>query len=212
MNKNFKKLSITYIMIGVCVATYLYTSLRYSINMNAWEGLMAGALHPILVIEDHQFYRIITANFIHFGLMHLVCNCYSLFNIGQVMERLLGGVRYFIILVGSMLFTTIIPIELYFFLGIGENSVMAGFSGAIFGLIGAIMALAWHFKDVYMYIFKQIAPSVILMLFLSFAIPSISLVGHLSGLIGGYIMALCIIYFYPLPSWRNNNYYSNFVN
>lgn len=209
MNKNFKNLSITQMMIVICVIVYLYTSLRYSFDMTAWEGLMAGALHPVLVLEEHQFYRIISANFIHFGIMHLVCNCYSLYNIGTIMERLLGKSRYFIILLGSMLFTTMIPVWLYFLFKIGSNSVMAGFSGAIFGLIGAIMALAWNFKDVYMYIFKQIAPSVILMLAISFAVPSISLFGHLSGLIGGYIAALVIIYFYPLPSWRKNDSYWN---
>ena len=55
---------------------------------------------------------------------------------------------------------------------------MGGISGAIFGLMGALLALAWKFKDVYAYLFKQILSSVLLMLLISILVPSISLSGQ----------------------------------
>lgn len=64
--------------------------------------------------------------------------------------------------------------------------MMGGISGVIFGLIGSLLALSVLYGDVYSYLFKQIVSSVVLMLFISVAVPSISLVGHLGGMIGGF--------------------------
>ena len=69
---------------------------------------------------------------------------------------------------------------------------MGGISGVIFGLIGSLFALALLYKDVYMYLFKQVASSVILMLFLSVILPSISLTGHIGGMIGGFLITYFI--------------------
>ena len=87
---------------------------------------------------------------------------------------------------------------------------MGGISGAIFGLMGALLALAMEFKSVYAYVFKQIASSVILMLLISFLVPSISLVGHVSGMIGGFIAMLLIIKFMPLDIWKSYGTHSNY--
>ena len=76
--------------------------------------------------------------------------------------------------------------------------------------MGSLLALAWKFKNVYAYLFKQIAPSVILMLLISVLIPSISLSGHVSGMIGGFVATLLVIKFMPLSFWKPNDH--NFVN
>ena len=67
---------------------------------------------------------------------------------------------------------------------------MGGISGIIFGLIGSLLALSVLYGDIYSYLFKQIASSVLLMLFISVAIPSISLTGHIGGLIGGFVATI----------------------
>lgn len=213
MNFDYKKYPVTSGVIGICIVVYLYTTIKYGIEMNAYEGLIAGGFNPIFVVEGNQYWRLISANFIHFGIMHIFCNCYSLINLGSVMERLLGMKRYLIILAASALATTLLP-TLYFLLTSGgANSVMGGISGAIFGLMGALLALAWKFKDVYAYIFKQISSSVILMLLISLLVPSISLSGHISGMIGGFVAALAIIKFMPLNIWKKKpENYHNLVN
>ena len=164
-------------------------------------------------IIHHEYYRLITANFIHFGLMHIFCNCYSLVNLGSVMEYLLGQKRYGIVLGVSALSTTLLPCLYFIATGNGANSVMGGISGAIFGLMGALLALAIKFKNIYAYLFKQISSSVLLMLLISFLIPSISLAGHISGMIGGFIVMLLIIRFMPLNIWKKQTTtYNNIVN
>ena len=203
MKFDYKKYPITSAVIGMCVVVYIYTTLKYGFEMNAYQGIESGGFNPVLVIHYKDYYRLISANFIHFGLMHIFCNCYSLLNFGAVMEYLLGQRRYCIVFISSMLATTVIPCILYLINGSGISSIMGGISGAIFGLMGALLALAMKFKDIYAYLFKQISSSVILMLAISFLVPSISLVGHISGMVGGFIAMLFVIKFMPLDIWKN---------
>ena len=189
MNFDYKKYPVTAGVIGICILVYCYTTVKYGFEMNAYQGIRAGGFNPILVLAGNQYWRLISANFIHFGIMHIFCNCYSLVNLGSVMEYLLGMKRYLIILIASALATTVF----YILTGNGASSIMGGISGAIFGLMGALLALAWKFKDVYAYLFKQISSSVLLMLLISILVPSISLSGHISGMIGGFIATLLII-------------------
>lgn len=202
MKMDYKKHPITSFVICLIIIVYGYTTLRYGLDMNALQGIEAGAFQPLYVMCFKEYYRLISANFIHFGIMHIFCNAYSLYNLGFIMEMILGRIRYIIVMIGSMLLTTGIPYLLFLFKGIGAYSVMAGISGVIFGLIGSLLALALFYKDVYMYLFKQIVPSLVFMFIISFAVPSISLVGHVSGMIGGFLMTVLIVKFYPLHQWQ----------
>lgn len=213
MNFDYKKYPVTAGLIGLCALIYCYTTMKYGFEMNAFEGIEAGGFNPLLVLVGKQYWRLISANFIHFGIMHIFCNCYSLVNLGTVMEYLLGMKRYVIILITSALATTILPTIYFILTQSGANSIMGGISGVIFGLMGALLALAWKFKDIYAYLFKQISSSILLMLVISFLVPSISLAGHVSGMIGGFIAALMIIKLMPLPIWRQRTEnYHNLVN
>lgn len=212
MKYDYKKYPITTGVIGVCILVYIYTTIRYGVDMNANEGLETGGFNPILVVYFNEYYRLITANFIHFGLMHIFCNCYSLVNLGSVMEHLLGQKRYAIVLGASMIATTLLPCLLFFVNESGAYSVMGGISGAIFGLMGALLALAIKFKNVYAYLFKQISSSILLMLLISVLVPSISLTGHIAGMIGGFIAMILIIKLMPLTIWQNNKETSSYNN
>ena len=101
-------------------------------------------------------------------------------------RKILKEKKYIIVIVVSMISTTLFSYLLFLLFNIGTNSVMGGISGVIFGLIGSLLALSVLYGDVYSYLFKQIVSSVVLMLFISVAVPSISLVGHLGGMIGGF--------------------------
>jgi len=187
MNREYKIYKITYFLMVVNVITYLYTSLKYGLSMSAMQGIQVGGFNPLYVYYYHEYYRLITANFIHFGLMHIFCNVYSLYNLGMLMEKILKEKKYIIVIVVSMISTTLFSYLLFLLFNIGTNSVMGGISGVVFGLIGSLLALSVLYGDVYSYLFKQIVSSVVLMLFISVAVPSISLVGHLGGMIGGFI-------------------------
>ena len=95
---NIKKYPVTYTLLALCIMTYIATTLLLSIDMNAMQGLAAGGFNPYYVHVTHQYYRLITANFIHFGLMHIVVNCYSLFDLSCFAEYLIGTKKYIIVI------------------------------------------------------------------------------------------------------------------
>lgn len=189
----YKKSPITYSVIGICIVVYVVSVLVYGIEMSAYEGLTFGGYNPLLVAFGGDYYRLITANFIHFGLLHIVVNCYSMQGLGVFIENTLSKVQYVIILGVSALFTTLLPFVLFLINGFEANVVSGGISGVIFGLIGSLGALALCYKDIFMTVFKQLAPNVIAMLVISFIVPSISLSGHVSGMIGGFVATYIIL-------------------
>ena len=104
MNREYKIYKITYFLMAVNVITYLYTSLKYGLSMSAMQGIQVGGFNPLYVYYYHEYYRLITANFIHFGLMHIFCNVYSLYNLGMLMEKILKEKKYIIVIVHCMVF------------------------------------------------------------------------------------------------------------
>ena len=205
MKVDYKRFPVTMISILICIIVYVYTSMLYGLSINAYQGQLAGGFNPVLVLEWQQYYRILTANFIHFDLMHIVCNCYALYGLGMILENILKSKKFFIVFFGSMLATTLIPCVLYIFWGVGVASIMGGISGAIFGIMGALLALGVFFKERYRFIFQQVVSNVLIMLVISIALPSISLTGHVSGLIGGFVIMTIIIKFFPISSWKKKD-------
>lgn len=215
MKVDYKRYPVTMISLALCIIVYGYTTMQYGPSMNAYQGRAAGGFNPVLVLEYHEYYRLILANFIHFDLMHIVCNCYALYGLGMLLEGMLGSKRFAIVFIGSLLLSTILPCFLYIIMQTGANVIMGGISGAIFGIMGAILALGLLLKGRYKYIFKSVASNVMIMIVISVIVPSISLVGHVSGLVGGFLIMVLIIKCYPLPMWRQkkaNEYNNHLVN
>lgn len=122
MDRKYKDCIITYVLMGICIIVYLYTTLRYGVEMSAMEGIEVGGFNPLYIYYDHEYFRFITANFIHFGLMHIFCNIYSLYNLGILMEKILKKKKYAIVIIVSMLSTTCFRI-FYFYCLIVEQTV-----------------------------------------------------------------------------------------
>lgn len=209
LKRKYKKAPLTCSLIGICIIVYMISFFLFGEEMNAYEGMVFGGYNPLYVYLNHEYYRLITANFIHFGLLHIAVNCYSLYGIGMFIEASLKPKKYVIVLLVSALATTGLPYLLFLMNGFEANTVSGGISGVIFGLIGALGALALKYKNIFMDIFKQLAPNVIMMLVISFLVPSISMSGHVSGLIGGFVATYIILH---IRSKQKSNPYSDLVN
>ena len=194
IKQHLQKSPITCSLIIICIIVYLISFMKYGIEMNALQGLDFGGYNPLYVFVYNEYYRIITSQFIHFGLMHLIMNCYSLYGIGAFIESVFSKNKFTIIIISSLIATTGLPYLLFLFNGFEANTVSGGISGLVFGMIGALAALAIVYKDVFLRIFKQLSSNLILMLVISFLVPSVSLSGHLSGFIGGFVSAYIIIF------------------
>lgn len=99
--------------------------------------LMNGAMEWRSVCLDGQYYRIISCMFLHFGVSHLFGNMLFLFLIGAYLERVVGTVRYLILYFGSGIGSGIVSLLYYRYQD--ANVISAGASGALFGVVGALL-------------------------------------------------------------------------
>ncbi|MET8837004.1 rhomboid family intramembrane serine protease [Micromonospora sp. NPDC004540] len=142
------------------------------------DGIIGG-------VADGQWYRLVTAMFLHFGLLHLLLNMWALWVLGRTLEAVLGPLRF---------------LALYLIAGLGgnvaayvftePNRFTAGASTAIFGLFAAIFVIMRRLgRDT-----SAIVPVLVINLVFTFTVPSISVAGHLGGLAVGALMALVLAY------------------
>ncbi|MBQ7031660.1 MAG: rhomboid family intramembrane serine protease [Bacilli bacterium] len=153
-----KKIIVTKLLIIACIVMYL---LSLFLTNNFTESLiLLGANNRGLVLNGEVF-RLITNAFLHGSVIHLAVNMYSLWIIGTQVETYLGKVKFFIIYILSALMGSLFSIIFY------ENSLSVGASGAIFGLMGALLYFGYHYR-LYLSnaLTSQIIPIIIVNLFL----------------------------------------------
>ena len=201
-------------LIGINVVVMLISILSGGVNAVAgggWGGLLGNgtpltewgsvlgsdAYGPIGDVALHgiahgEWYRLFTAMFLHYGVLHLLMNMYALWFLGRDIERVLGPVRY---------------VGLYLLAGLGGNvaaylfssadSRTAGASTAVFGLMSAIFVLL---KRLNLSV-APILPVIVINVVFTFVISNISVAGHLGGLVVGAVVAAVLAY---APKERRN--------
>jgi membrane associated rhomboid family serine protease len=136
-------------------------------------------------IADGDWYRIVTGGFLHAGPLHLLFNMYVLYIAGTLLEPGIGTPRFLAIYFVSLFAGSFGALLL------DPNTVTVGASGAIFGLMAAVVVVARGrgMEE----LASQFGLFIVLNLALTFAIPNISIGGHLGGLIGGGVAALLLV-------------------
>lgn len=130
---------ITLLLAVVNVLVYLYIEWNGS-SYDTDFMLGMGAVSESLVLQEHEFYRLVTHFFLHFGFEHLLNNMVSLLVLGYALEHVLGGIRYLILYFLSGILAGVTSI-VYNVSVIGGDTVSCGASGAIYGLTGALLFL-----------------------------------------------------------------------
>lgn len=174
-----------YLLIAVNVLVYAYTAIQASsFQYNSEAPLFeAWSLLPPLV-WDGQWWRLLTSGFLHFGLIHLAVNMWSLWVIGKDLERLLGRRRFVLVYFASLFGGAVVAL-----LFSPANYQIAGASGAVFGLMGGLVAvLAWVRLPL-----RSAMIIIVLNLVFSLTVPGISLADHLGGLATGALLTAAII-------------------
>ena len=148
--------------------------------------LIAGAIdsHGHLIgVAEGDYWRLLTAAFLHYGPLHLILNMVGLYWFGSLLEQRIGSARFLLIYVVSGLAGSAGALVL------DPLRPTAGASGAIFGILGAGLVLERQ-RD---YVFGGSALGVIVVnLVLTFYWPNISIGGHIGGLIGGAAATLAL--------------------
>ncbi|MBS6062661.1 rhomboid family intramembrane serine protease [Criibacterium bergeronii] len=192
-----KKITAIDAIIVVNVIIFLIMTLAGG-TTNTEVLLRFGAMYKPYIIVDGEFYRFITAMFIHIGLVHLLMNMFVLKTMGPTFERLFGTKNFVIIYILSGIMGNIMGF------GFGSvRSVEAGASTSIYGLMGIILGLYFFYKEEsnIKYFAKQYFPFIVISLIYSITDPRVSVLGHLGGLIGGFLMTgIFDIPYHKLPT------------
>ena len=128
-------------------------------------------------VAHGQDYRLLTAAFVHYGLLHIAVNMYALFILGAAFERYAGHMRF-----AAVYFTAALAGS-FGALILTPHSATAGASGAIFGIMGALLVFERQRGIALMQ--SPIVGWIVINLIITFSIPGISIGGHIGGLIGG---------------------------
>jgi membrane associated rhomboid family serine protease len=170
---------IAYVLIAVNVLMYFGQSYGGSDSVYR-DFVLYGPL-----VADGEWWRLLTAGFLHAGLFHLGVNMYALYFLGRMLEPSLGHVRFAALYFASLMAGSFGAVLL------NPDTPVVGASTAIFGLLGAAIVMARNRGIDIMA--SGLGPILILNLLITF-IPgfNISIGGHLGGLIGGVLAALAI--------------------
>ena len=177
-----KKLFVTYILMGLCFLMYIVTLIMGSSNVTY---LILGANYAPLV-KNGEIFRLITYAFLHGSIIHLVVNMYSLFIAGRQVENNFGKVRLLIIYFISALSGGLLS-------ALFSDGISIGASGAIFGLLGALVYFGLQFR-LYLTdaLVSKIFPIIIINLLIGFTVTGIDNACHIGGLIGGFLAAMAV--------------------
>lgn len=123
-------LSITTIIIILCVINYVMLMKREQIDSMDIALLDCGAMHKPMYDIKREWYRFFTSAFVHMSLPHLLMNMYCLWSIGSLMESVFGPVLYLVLLFGS-----VVTGNIFVYLMGNEYSISGGMSSGIYGLL-----------------------------------------------------------------------------
>lgn len=146
-----------------------------------------GAMYEPYVIEGHEYYRLLTSIFLHFGIEHLLNNMVMLGALGFNLEPEIGRLRfllvYFLSGIGGNICSLLVNVWL------GEVVVSAGASGAVFGLTGALLYVVIRNKgSIGRLNKKRVFILVLLSLYVGLTTSGVDNAAHIGGLICGFLL------------------------
>jgi membrane associated rhomboid family serine protease len=191
---------ITFTLIGINVALFVL-ELATGGQLNgtgSWiyeKGVLVSqavdSSGQVVGVSEGEWWRLVTATFLHYGPLHLGMNMLVLWFIGPPLEEYFGHWRYLLVYVVSGLAGSAGALIW------SPNALTVGASGAIWGIMGAALILEarriWVFGG-------QAMGLVVFNLAITFLIPGISIGGHIGGLIGGGLCALAFSSFRRTPA------------
>ena len=175
----------TMTLVAVNIVVYMITAVQGAgLNLPGGKLFSDWALQGFAV-SDGDWWRLVTAMFLHGSMIHLLFNMLALYWLGTIVEQALGTPRFLLV---------------YFVSGLAGSAgalwfssafaVTVGASGAIFGLIGALLILEYLATGSLM---GQAMILILVNLALTFAVPNISIGGHLGGLAAGIVATYALM-------------------
>ena len=175
---------LTYLLMAFQVIIFFILEMNGG-STNTQTLIEFGAKYNPLILTG-DWWRFFTPIFLHIGFTHLALNTLSLYFVGIIVERIYGSARFFVIyffagFAGTLLSFLLVP------------NISAGASGAIFGLLGALLYFGVTYPNLF---FRTMGWNVIVILLINlvitFSAAAIDSAGHIGGLVGGFLAAAIV--------------------
>ena len=169
--------------------------------LELWRGALAdpvtlhrlGALDYGAVIERGEFWRLFTALFLHYNLLHLAFNLFALYVLGPPLEKIIGGVRFAVCYLISGIGSTAGVIALTLLKTV-QPAELVGASGSVMGIVGAWAGFLVRHRHVWQARQRLLNILMIIVIQIAFDIstPQVSTSAHLCGLVTGFVLGLVL--------------------
>ncbi|AMV70084.1 rhomboid family intramembrane serine protease [Pediococcus damnosus] len=180
-----------YMTIGLIIINFIVFGLMTISGgtENTQNLLKFGAIFKPLVLQNGEWWRLISAMFIHIGITHIVLNMVTLYFIGLQIEKLFGHFRFLIIYFVAGIFGNLVSL-----LFGNPLALSAGASGAIFGLFGVWLMLGESFRQnpYIRSMARQLGLFVILALVSSLMESGIDVYAHVGGILAGFLVGYLV--------------------
>lgn len=180
----------TIILVAMNVIIFLRLSF-FGMTEDAGFLLNHGALYVPYVLEQGEYYRLITCMFLHFGFDHLMSNMIMLVAIGWSLEHEIGRIKFLVVYIVSGLAGNLA--SMWWDVHTGSYAVAAGASGAVFGLIGALLCIAINnHGQVGNISGRGLLFMAVLSLYYGITAGGVDNAAHIGGLLTGYLLSILL--------------------
>lgn len=189
--EDLKKTPMTSLIMVINILVFLLVEFTGGTE-NTRHMLNVGASYVPKIVFDHEYYRLFTSMFLHFGMEHLANNMLVLFVLGGRLETAVGKWKFLFLYIAGGLFGSLL--SCYVAWKRQEYAVCAGASGATFAIFGALLVLILcnkgHLEDLTI---KKMLIALVLALSLGFSREGVDNMAHVGGMIGGALFT-CMLY------------------
>lgn len=192
-----KKSLVTILLAAANVIVFAVQALTGDIHSSGYMIAHGADYWPLTL--SGEYWRLFTSMFMHFSLEHLGSNIISLIAMGLIVEHALGHIRYAVTYLLSGIAAGLV--SCFYHRAVGAAAVSAGASGAIFGLTGAIAALALFDKAGQYGIDKRRVPMAVIFSVLVGIESSVDTAAHIGGLLAGFLISFVM---FLINSGREN--------
>ncbi|WP_412988215.1 rhomboid family intramembrane serine protease [Pediococcus siamensis] len=175
-----------YMTIGLIVINFVVFGLMTvdGGSENTQTLLRYGAVFKPLIVQNGEWWRLISGMFIHIGLTHIVMNMVTLYFVGLQVESLFGHYKFLVLYFLAGIFGNLVSLALG-----NPLALSAGASGAIFGLFGVWLMLgeSFHANPYIRIMARQLGLFVVLALLSSVLETGIDVYAHVAGILAGFL-------------------------
>ena len=182
---SYRHCSATIFLIAINIIVYICCTCLGEMVYNISYGI--GCMDAERVLLDGEYYRMVTSLFMHGGIEHIVSNMIFLAALGEMLEKALGHFRFALLYMLSGICGNIFSIAQIVLSG--ERHTSVGASGAVFGLIGALLIIVIINNGRYREIsIHRMVLAIIYMVSTGMSAERIDNAAHLGGLISGILI------------------------